>query len=553
MSLSIGASSSSVQNTLSPVIFQYDCEVDGINVASANISEVCLRIDKLIGGEKNYFVAYMSKPARFNYTGPFQKPIPAESHRYDTATNLTKMFSFINKKIKEGDLAILMGYNVKGWDEPVLQNNCARFSVITPTMNRLKFFDLADVAHHLGFPMGTTQQQLEVALDVKKLPANRHRAHADVRVVKQIWEKMIREIKGDLEKLHRVHTALVNPQAEQEVAKILKEYDPSLIASEEMIETIRTVKEGEKALRKEIIVLYDTETTGLLPKQRQHHDSAVRVVEIGAKILSPYSDNEYNETFASFVDPEMPIPAGATAVHGITDEDVVGKPKMTEAWKALELWVKTSNTYKQIMNQSNSSCASTEPCIVLVGYNNAHYDNILLTEENLLAGVDLKRQLDKKVKKSYDVMMLMSTWYTGEASRPPSNKLQDHARFLNIPEHEAHRALGDVETLEHVLRKICGPINPTLILSEALKFPDEPGKSAKAIIKGALSLIDTDMEPVDAVREAVQMYEESKANHSNSSEVISSSTRKRKIEKLDPASQTYLVDTQDLQGQVVYI
>ena len=490
----------------------------------------------------------MSKPETANRAGPFLKPIPFDSKRYDSNTSLNKMFSFINKKITSTGLAILMGYNVKGWDEPVLRENCARFSVM-PSWDRLKFFDIAEVAHHLGFPMGTTQQQLETALDVKKLPANRHRAHADVRVVKQIWQKMTNQIKENQEALNRINRALLNENAELEVSKILAEYDPSLIASEETTKTILATKEEEKAPRKEIMILFDTETTGLLPKQRSHHDLAIRIIELGAKILSPYSGREYNETFSTFVNPGVPIPAEATAIHGIRNEDLTGKPNMKECLESFDLWIRTSNTYRRMITE-NETPLDQLPRIVLVGYNNAHYDNALLIEEGLLARVDLKRQLDKQVKKSYDTMMLMSTWYTGESSKPPSNKLQDHARFLDIPEQDAHRALGDVETLEAVLKTICAPINPVLIISEALNFPGEPGKSAKAIIKGALSLISTQSHE-DAVKKAAQNYKDSLTSSSSSS-IKAPASRKRKISAITPQSQSFLVNSQDSSQQVLY-
>ena len=546
----ISSATSSSSAFLSPIIFQYDCETDGIDVNTANMSEVCLSVDKVFFGEKNYFVAYMKKPACANYPGPYQKIIPASSKRHSSATCLSKMFHFINTKIKDSGIAILMGYNVKNWDEPVLQKNCTRFSVMPP-MERLKFFDIADVAHHLGYPMGTTQQQLEAALRVDHLPANRHRAHADVKVVKQIWQRMVQRIEGNQEKLAKLNTALINSNAELEVSKVLIEYDPSLLATEEAIERILTIKEEEKTLRENVFVLFDTETTGLLPKERRHHDSAIRILELGAKILSPYSGDLYNETFVSLVNPGVPIPPDSTAIHGIRNEDIAGKPNIKEAFEAFELWVRTSNTYKRILRESEI-ITPVLPRIILVGYNNAHYDNVILTEEVLLSGVDLKRQLNKQVKGSYDVMMLMSTWYTGQATKPPTNKLQDHARFLGIPEHDAHRALGDVETLDRVLKKICGPINPTLVISEAIHFPNEPGKSAKAIIKGALELLAIDMEPKQAVQEAVQMYEDSLKTVSNKPEP-SSSRKKQRVEESQPDSQAFLVQSQNLDGQVVYI
>lgn len=65
-------------------------------------------------------------------------------------------------------------------------------------------------------------------------------------------------------------------------------------------------------------VAFDLETTGTLP-------GVDRIVEIGAVRLV---NGEVDAVFSTLVDPERPIPAGASAVNGITDDMVVGKPKV---------------------------------------------------------------------------------------------------------------------------------------------------------------------------------------------------------------------------------
>ncbi|CUH75695.1 DNA polymerase III PolC-type [Tritonibacter multivorans] len=69
-------------------------------------------------------------------------------------------------------------------------------------------------------------------------------------------------------------------------------------------------------------VVFDTETTGLDPeKDTVVQLSAVRIVN--GKIQS-------QEVFDRLVDPERPIPARTTEIHGITNEMVKGAPKLTE-------------------------------------------------------------------------------------------------------------------------------------------------------------------------------------------------------------------------------
>ena len=79
------------------------------------------------------------------------------------------------------------------------------------------------------------------------------------------------------------------------------------------------------------IVVIDTETTGLNPEED-------RVVEIAAVRL--FWNGEFYEvgtTRHCVVDPERSIPASASAVHHLTDEDVLDARKLPEALVYLEL------------------------------------------------------------------------------------------------------------------------------------------------------------------------------------------------------------------------
>ncbi len=67
-------------------------------------------------------------------------------------------------------------------------------------------------------------------------------------------------------------------------------------------------------------IAFDLETTGTLP-------GVDKIVEIGAV---RYIDGEVDSVFSTLVDPQRTIPAGASAVNGITDDMVVGKPKIEE-------------------------------------------------------------------------------------------------------------------------------------------------------------------------------------------------------------------------------
>ncbi|CAI3922557.1 DNA polymerase III [Commensalibacter communis] len=69
-------------------------------------------------------------------------------------------------------------------------------------------------------------------------------------------------------------------------------------------------------------VLFDTETTGIDP------DKGDRIIEIAA--IELINDLPTENFYHVLVDPERDIPIEATRVHGMTIEDLKGKPKFKE-------------------------------------------------------------------------------------------------------------------------------------------------------------------------------------------------------------------------------
>ncbi len=65
-------------------------------------------------------------------------------------------------------------------------------------------------------------------------------------------------------------------------------------------------------------IAFDLETTGTVPGVDQ-------IVEIGAV---RFNNGAVESVFSTLVDPQKPIPPGATAVNGITDDMVRGKPRI---------------------------------------------------------------------------------------------------------------------------------------------------------------------------------------------------------------------------------
>ena len=78
------------------------------------------------------------------------------------------------------------------------------------------------------------------------------------------------------------------------------------------------------------IIFFDLETTGIdTAKDRIVEISMVKVMPDGEEI-----------TKTRRINPEMHIPAEATAVHGITDEDVKDCPTFAQVAKSLEQFVR---------------------------------------------------------------------------------------------------------------------------------------------------------------------------------------------------------------------
>ncbi|MEA4995196.1 MAG: 3'-5' exonuclease [Petrimonas sp.] len=119
------------------------------------------------------------------------------------------------------------------------------------------------------------------------------------------------------------------------------------------------------------LVFFDLETTGI-------NITRDRIVEISLLKVHP---NGKEEIKSRLINPEMPIPAQSTAIHGITDDDV-----------------KDSPTFKQV---AKSLADMLEGCD-LAGFNSSRFDVPMLSEEFLRAGVDF----DMSKRKFVDVQII---------------------------------------------------------------------------------------------------------------------------------------------------
>lgn len=159
-------------------------------------------------------------------------------------------------------------------------------------------------------------------------------------------------------------------------------------------------------------VAFDTETTGTGP--------GTRLVEIaGAR----FRGDEFLGRFDTLIDPGIPIPADATAVHQITDLMVRGKPKAAEVLRDFFQFAEDA---------------------VLVAHN-AEFDASII-------GLELTRQRQPAPENLIlDSLKAARRVFPGQAA----HSLDALIELIGIPpQEERHRAFADAELVRHLVRRM---------------------------------------------------------------------------------------------------
>ena len=160
---------------------------------------------------------------------------------------------------------------------------------------------------------------------------------------------------------------------------------------------------------KKPLVFFDLETTGV-------NVTKDRIVEISYLKVMPDGQEEC-KTWR--VNPQIPIPAQTTTIHGITDEDVKDCPKFSEIAGTLA---------EQI-----AGCD-------LAGFNSNKFDIPLLTEEFMRVGVNF----DLNERKCIDVQTIFH-------KMEPRNLIAAYKFYCGKELSDAHQAASDTRATYEVL------------------------------------------------------------------------------------------------------
>ncbi len=170
-------------------------------------------------------------------------------------------------------------------------------------------------------------------------------------------------------------------------------------------------------------VFIDTETTGL------HWQSGDRIIEIGA--IEIVGRERTGKEFHYYLQPDRPIDAGATAVHGIRDEQLIGKPRFAEVSDELVEFVRDSE---------------------LIAHN-ASFDFAFLNAEVQRLEPQPCESIESVCMKTVDTLPLARRKYPGAR-----HTLDDLCRrfSIDISGRELHGALKDASLLADVYLAMTG-------------------------------------------------------------------------------------------------
>lgn len=197
------------------------------------------------------------------------------------------------------------------------------------------------------------------------------------------------------------------------------------------------------------LAIIDTESTGVDPKQARICQIAVIQIDEG----------EVSGEFSWLVNPRVPIPPEASAVHGITDEAVQGRPFWHEAWPAARRAIEGRT---------------------LVGYNLLGYD-IPLIQEEIVRGWG--HDDNSLFKKALDVLVWIrhcDRYVRGKGRHKLTTTCQRHG----IEVRDAHDALGDCRMTWALAQRIIGQRSLEALLAAQARLKQQQDEDFAAFLRG---------------------------------------------------------------------
>lgn len=183
-------------------------------------------------------------------------------------------------------------------------------------------------------------------------------------------------------------------------------------------------------LRKEVFVCLDCESTGL-------DEEKDRIIEIAAV---KFTLDNHLESFETLVDPEMPIPELSQSIHNISDQMVVGKPKINTI---------LPKVFSFIDNH------------IIVGHKIGFDLSLMHFEAEKIGIISNLRNV-----RFVDTLRLARLY-----GQSPTNSLEALREHFNIPLEGAHRAMNDVRTNIEVFKHLVSSFKTTESLFKRLEKP----------------------------------------------------------------------------------
>jgi DNA polymerase III epsilon subunit-like protein len=194
-----------------------------------------------------------------------------------------------------------------------------------------------------------------------------------------------------------------------------------------------------------MICLFDTETTGLLLPEGAPLANQPRIIEFAAIKINPQLEEVGRLEF--MCNPGLPLPAIITKITGITDKDLYGK---------------------LMFDHYISDLIDFFSDVDIVVAHNVNYDMGMLSNE-----LRRNNSFDKFPWPSTNICTIEATYHIHNR-RMKLEQAYEH--FCNKPVINKHRAMGDVETLLELTKKLVE--EGLLCLSTSKTEVNTPSKDA---------------------------------------------------------------------------